>query len=176
MDRSRIVQLRYELLHNRKYAAIAGVLVLGFWVATLAGGYLLFKRAMEDYGPPASNVVDVPTKIGLLFSYDSPREVVDQIVFFNNVRLESGPTDDIYYAVGAAGNRVLVISNGSKAAMGDSQVDIKGTVRRLPTIYTLKKKWKLSQEEIRAAREQGIYIEAEQIISQRATPARIARK
>jgi hypothetical protein len=171
-----IQQLRHGLLHNRKYAAIACVLVLGFWVITLAGGYLLVRHAMDDSHTAVSNVVNVPTKVGLLFSFDDRSDVVNNIVFFNDVHLQAGPTADLYYAVGAAGNRVLVSSQGSKSVPENGQVDIKGTVRYLPTSYTLKKKWKLTKEEIKAAREQGIYIEADQITAQPGSPDRVARK
>jgi hypothetical protein len=176
MDIARIEQLRDELLHNRKYAAIAAVLVLGFWVVTLAGGYLLFKRAMEDNRPAVASVVNVPTKFASLVS-DNRNEVLNHIVFFNDVHLESGPVDNVYYAVGAAGDRVLVISQGKKSFSEGEQVDVKGTVRSVPTSATLKK-WKLDKDEQKALKDQGIYVEADEIIARRtkAAPARVAKK
>jgi hypothetical protein len=175
MDRARIEQLRDEILHNRKYAAIAGVLLLAFWVVTLAGGYLLFKRAVEDVRPAVAGVVNVPTDVGSLAT-ENRSEVLNHIVFFNDVHLKPGPTENVYYAVGVSGDRVLVVSQGKKAANDNAQVDIKGTVRSIPPTSTLSNKWKLDKEEQKAVREQGIYIEADEIIARRSTPARVAKK
>jgi hypothetical protein len=169
--------LRDELLENRKYAAIAGVLALAFFAVTLVGGFILFRRAVNDTRPAVASVVNVPTKVGLLFSYDNASDVLNHIVFFNDVQLEPGPTDNLYYAGSPNGHRVLVVSQGTKTASSDSpQVDIKGTVRALPSASTLKKKWKLSKEELEVAQKEGIYIEADAITARRATPARVARK
>jgi len=176
MDRERLEQLRTELLHNRKYAALAAVVALAFFVVTLAGGFVLFRRALDDNGPAVSSVVNVPTRVGLLFSYDEPRDVVNHIVFFNDVHLEAGPTDELYYAVGAAGKRVLVLSKGAKNSADNTEVDIRGTVRLLPSKTILKKKWKLTSDELTAAQEQGVYIEADAITGQRAASAKVARK
>jgi hypothetical protein len=177
MDYARIEELRDELLHNRKYAAIAGVLLLGFFMATLAGGYLLFKRAVEDARPPVASVVNVPTNVGSLAA-DRRSEVLNHIVFFNDVHLEPGPTEDVYYAVSATGDRVLVVSQGKKTSTDNAQVDIKGTVRTVPPTATLTKKWKLDKQEQAAVKEQGIYIEADEIIARhaRSAPARVAQK
>ncbi len=177
MDIARIEQLRDELLHNRKYAAIAGVLVVAFFMTTVLGGYLLVKSAMDDSRPSNARVTNVPTRLESLFS-DDRSDVVNHIVFFNDVRLEPGPTDDVYYAVGAAGDRVLVLSQGKKVSSDNDQVDVRGTVRPLPPTSTLSKKWKLDKEEVKAIREQGIYIEADQIIARRskAIPRSVAKK
>jgi hypothetical protein len=175
MDLAPFEQLRHELLHNRKYAAMAGVLLIAFWAVTLIGGYVLFKRAVEDVRPAVAGVVNVPTNVGSLAT-DNKSEVLNHIVFFNDVHLEPGPTEDVYYAVSVSGDRVLVISKGKKASGDNAQVDIKGTVRSLPAVSTLSKKWKLDKEEQKAVREQGIYIEADEIIARRAMPARVAKK
>jgi hypothetical protein len=167
--------LRDELLQNRKYAAIAGVLALAFFAVTLIGGFILFRRAVNDTRPAVASVVNVPTKVGLLFSYDNA-SVLNHIVFFNDVQLEPGPTNNLYYAGGPNGHRVLVVSQGTKMASSDSQVDIKGTVRPLPSTSTLKNRWKLSKEELEAVQKEGIYIEADAITARHATPARVARK
>jgi len=176
MDMARIEQLRDEILHNRKYAALAAVLVLGFWAVTLAGGYLLFKRAMEDNRAPVASVVNVPTQLGSLLA-ENRGEVVNHIVYFNDVHLEPGPTDDVYYAVGAAGDRMLVLSQGKKSFSDGEQVDVKGTVRSLPPTATLKK-WKLDKDEQKVLKGQGIYVEADEFIARRtkAAPARVAKK
>jgi len=176
MDIARVEQLRDELLHNRKYAAIAGVLVLAFFVTTLIGGFLLVRSAIDDNRASVGRSTNVPTQLGSLLS-DNRNEVVNHIVFFNDVRLEPGPTDDLYYAVGAAGDRVLVVSQGKKSSSAESdQVDIKGTVRSLPPASTLTKKWKLDKQELKAVRDQGIYIEAAEIVARRPGSSKFARK
>jgi hypothetical protein len=175
MDIARIEQLRDELLHNRKYAALAGMLVLAFFAVTVVGGFLLVRSALDENRSPSSRVTNVPTQLGSLLS-DNRNEVVNHIVFFNDVRLEPGPTDDIYYAVGAAGDRILVVSQGKKASSDTDQVDIQGTVRSLPTSSTLTKKWKLDKQELKAVRDQGIYIEAAEIVARRPGNSKFARK
>lgn len=176
MDLSRIEQLRAEILHNRKYAVVASLVALAFFAVTLVVGFMIVRHAMDDDRPSVSSVVNVPTRVGLLFSYDEPSDVVNHIVFFNDVHLEPGPNDSLYYAVGAAGHRVLVMSKGLKASPENAQVDIKGTVRLIPATTVLKKKWKLTSEELKAAREQGVYIEADEIIGRRAVPGKVALK
>jgi hypothetical protein len=177
MDFSEIRRVRDELLQNRKYTIAAGVLAVAFFVVTVAGGVLVFRRAVADARPPVSSVVNVPTQVGLLFSYDNVNDVLNHIVFFNDVHLEAGPADNVYYAVGAAGHRVLVISEGSKAPSSENaEVNIKGTVRQLPSAATMKKKWKLDKDELAAAQKEGVYIEANEIIARRNTPSRLAKK
>jgi hypothetical protein len=175
MDIARIEQLRDELMHNRKYAAVAGVLVFAFFLVTMAGGYLLVRSAMDDSRPAASRVTNVPTKLASLLS-EERGQVVNHIVFFNDVRLEPGPADDVFYAVGAAGDRMLVVSQGKKASTDADQVDIQGTIRLVPPTSTLTKKWKLDKEEVKALREQGIYIEASEIVARRRGSSKFARK
>ncbi len=180
MDLARIEQLRDELLHNRKYAAIAGVLVLAFFLTTLAGGYLLVRKAMDDNRPAVASVTNVPTRLASLLA-DDRSDVVNHIVFFNDVHLEPGPTENVFYAVGAAGDRILVFSQGKKSTSGGDEVDIvdiKGTVRTVPTTTTLSKKWKLDKQEVKAVREQGIYIEADEIVARRSksVPRSVAKK
>jgi hypothetical protein len=155
---------------------LAAVVAVGFFAITLVAGFVLFRRALDDNRPSVASVVNVPTKVGLLFSYDEPSDVVNHIVFFNDVHLEPGPTDELYYAVGAAGNRVLVMSKGAKNSTDNAQVDIRGTVRTIPAVSILKKKWKLTSDELKAAREQGIYIEADTISARRPVAAKVARK
>lgn len=176
-DVGQLRRVRDELIQNRKYAAIAGVLALGLFVLTTTLGIVLFRRALDDNRPPVASVVNVPTRVGLLFSYDSVNDVLNHIVFFNDVQLEPGPSDNLFFAGSPNGHRVLVVSQGTKTASAEgSQVNIKGTVRALPPTSILKKKWKLSKEEVEAVQKEGVYIEADAIISRHAAPSRVARK
>jgi hypothetical protein len=176
MEFSHFKLLLEKLVGNRKYPSIARILAVVLFAVTLAGGFVLFRRAVDDTRPPVATVVNVPTQVNLLFSYDKASDVVNHIVFFSDVHLEAGPSDSLYYAGGAAGHRVLVVSEGRKPLSNNAQVDIKGTVRMLPSATTLKNKWKLSKEEVEAAQREGVYIEADEIIARRATPAPVARK
>ncbi len=173
---ARLEQFRDELLHNRKYALAAGVLVLVLSAITLAGGYMLFRKAVDDNRPTSAKVTNVPSQVNLLLAEKNRTEVVNHIVFFNDVHLEAGPTDNVYYAVGAAGGRILVISQGAKSAPESGEVDIKGTIRPVPPATTMKTKWKLTKDEIAELKQHGIYIEADEIVARRATPKRVARK
>jgi hypothetical protein len=130
---------------------------------------------MDDNRPSASSVVNVPTKLASLLA-DDRGDVLNHIVFFNDVRLEPGPTDDVFYAVGAAGDRILVVSQGKKPSTDADQVDIQGTVRSLPAASTLTKKWKLDKEEVKALREQGIYVEASTIVARSRGGSKFARR
>lgn len=137
---------------------------------TLLTGYHLMKRSVEDSRVTA-RPVNTPTKVGLLTEDHRPGEILNSVVYFNDVRLESGPMDNLYYAVGADGERLLVVALGSKSAVGeDTPVDIEGTVRSLPPTSEMQQKWKLDKAEIKAIRSQGIFIEADSIQAKR--PAR----
>lgn len=179
MDIARIEQLRDELLRNRKaliaLIASAGLMLL-FSAGMLIGGYHLVKRAMEDarVTPRSSNI---PTLIGPLLADQRPGDVLNHIVYFNDVHLESGAADNVYYAVDRQGNRLLVVALGSKTATGeDPVVDVSGTVRSLPPTSEMRMKWKLDKSEIKAVREQGIFIEADSIQAKKQSNTRVAKK
>jgi hypothetical protein len=179
MDIARLEQLRDELLRNRKalIALVASaVLMMLFSVGMLVGGYHLVKRSMED-ARVTTRSSNVPTLVGALLSDQRPGEVLNHIVFFNDVRLESGPADNVYYAVDTQGKRVLVVALGSKSATGeDALVDVSGTVRSLPPTSEMRKKWKLDKDEIQAVRDQGIFIEADSIQAKKQSNTRVAKK
>lgn len=164
MDFARIEQLRDELLQNRRLAITAGLVVVAFWIVTLVGGYFLVRHALA---PDNANVrsVNTPTQVGLLLN-DSMPDLINHIVYFNDVKIESGPSDDVYFATGAKGARVLVIATGHNAPDA-AAVDIQGTVRPVPPVTTMTKKWKLTKAEAQKIKEDGIYIEAEDIRADR---------
>jgi hypothetical protein len=161
MNLSRIEQLRDELLQNRRLAITAGLVFVGFWIVTLIGGYFLLRHALDD-GHVATRSLNIPTQVGLLFD-TSASDTLNHIVYFNDVKIEPGPTDDLYFAVGANGHRVLVVATGSKTPTDADAVDIQGTVRTVPPMTTLTRKWKLTKEDAERVKRQGIYIEADQI-------------
>jgi hypothetical protein len=165
MDFSRIEQLRDELLQNRRLAVTAGLIVVAFWAITLVGGYFLVRHVLAPDSASNLRSVDTPTQVGLLLN-DSMPDLINHIVYFNDVKIESGPTDDVYFATGAKGAKVLVISTGHNAPDA-AAVDIQGTVRPAPPVNTMTKKWKLSKAEAKKVKEDGIYIEADNIRADR---------
>jgi hypothetical protein len=165
MDFSRIEQLRDELLQNRRLAITAGLTVVAFWIVTLVGGYFLVRHALAPDSASNLHSLNTPTQVGLLLD-DSMSELINHIVYFNDVKIESGPSDDVYFATGPKGVRVLVIATGHNAPDA-SAVDIQGTVRPAPPVTTMTKKWKLTKAEAQKIKEDGIYIEAEDIRADR---------
>lgn len=174
MDFARIQQLRHELLQNRRLAITAGFVVIAFWIVTIVGGYFLVRHAFDDDHVSVRSL-NTPTQIGLLLD-DSMPDLIYHIVYFNDVKIESGPTDDVYFATGPKGTSVLVVATGRKTPNDTDAVDIRGTVRPIPPLSTLTRKWKLSKDQVKAVRKQGIYIEADDIKSDRVSVQRLAAK
>lgn len=156
--------MREQLLRDRRVlygaAAVSLVLTIVFAVA----GATMLKRAIND-SRYTTRTIDVPTQVRLLVGENQdPRDLINHIVYLHDVRLESGPTDGVYYAAGEKGERVIVVLLGSKTpGADDARVNISGAVRPLPTTWMMKKKWKLDNEEIKAVREKGFFIEADSI-------------
>ncbi len=175
MDLPRIEQLKEDLLQNRKLLLTVGVLVVMFWVVTIAGGYLLVKHAIAEDRTSVNRPASTPTQVGLLFEDKNTNQIVNHIVYFNDVRLEPGPTDNVYFAVGSAGQKVMVIATGNKAPVDEAMVDLQGTARAVPAAATLKK-WKLSKDQQKAVHDQGIYIEADAIHTKHAAAQAVAKK
>jgi hypothetical protein len=173
MDLARMERLRDELLQDRRWMIIAGVCAVVFCLATLVAGYYLVRHTMQE-GRVVTRTTSPPTQVRLLLD-ESMGNLLNYIVYFNDVRLEGGPSEDVYFVTGASGGRMLVISKGSKTAREADSVDVKGTVRPVPSAATLKK-WKLSNDQIKAVRDQGIFIEADEISARRSTSQRVARK
>jgi hypothetical protein len=176
LSNPKLLQVRDQLLNNRKALVASLAMLLLLFVGTLVAGYHLVKRSIEDSRVTARSM-NTPTKVGLLLEDQRPGDVLNHIVYFNDVRLESGPADNVYYAVGAEGKRLLVVALGSKSVVGeDAPVDIEGTVRALPPSSEMRKKWKLDKEEIKAVRDQGIFIEADSIQAKKGSPRSLAKK
>jgi hypothetical protein len=173
---ARVLQLRDQLLNNRKILAASLALSLLLTIGTMLVGYRLVKRSMDD-SRVTTRSVNTPTKLGLLLQDQKPGDVLNHIVYFNDVKLESGNADNVYYAVGAEGERLLVVALGSKTALSeDAPVDIEGTVRSLPPDSQMRSKWKLDKKEVKAIRQQGIFIEADSIQAKKGASQRLAKK
>jgi hypothetical protein len=176
MDLQRIAQLRDELLHDRKWKITAAVLVLAFWVITIIAGVTFVRNAMREDRVLAHSV-NTPSQVNLILE-DTMPHLLNHIVYFNDVRLEQGPSSDVYFASSNNGHSVLVVSKGSKSAsaLNADSVDVQGTVRALPPTSTLSGKWKLSKDQVKALRDQGVYIEAESIRAKRPPSPSVAKK
>ena len=175
---ARVLEIRDQLLNNRKALVASLIMMVVLSMGTVYAGYRLVKRAMEDSHVSVRSS-NIPTRIGLLLQDQKPGEVLNHIVYFNDVRLESGPAENVYYAVGAEGERLLVVALGTKSAVGeDAPVDIEGTVRSLPPSSEMRSKWKLDKQEIKTIREQGIFIEADSIEAKKSasSAAKVAKK
>src|SRR4051812_36801339 len=176
MDLHQVEAMRDRLLHDRRITIGAGIISIVFMLVTFAVGAVLFKRAVDD-SRYTTRSIDTPTQVKLLLSENKPGEILNHIVFFHDVKLESGPADNVYYAVGSQGHKVVVVALGTKTAMSDdATVDISGTVRTLPPTTEMKKKWKLDAEQIKAVKEQGVFIEADSIKADKPSQQRLARR
>jgi hypothetical protein len=105
----------------------------------------------------------VPSAIGSLLVGNTSAEIGDA-VFLKNVRLQAGPKPDLFVISGARGGRMLVSLEAPKqfqAAPGN--VDIKGTIRRLPPQEILRSGWRLSKDQVHFFRNQQVYIAAEYV-------------
>lgn len=172
----RITQLRNKLLHDRKALAIAAVLLVLLSTTTLIAGIVAVRHAVQE-DRITTRAFNAPSEVGLLLE-DSPTELFNHIVFFNDVRLEAGPTNDVYFATSKDGKSILVLSTGAKSAsaLNADSVDVQGTVRAVPPLSTMTKKWKLSKDQVKTIRKQGVYIEAESIRVKHSSPQSIAKK
>jgi len=43
----------------------------------------------------------------------------------------------------------------------DDSVDVRGTIRRLPSQWVMRKQWKLSRKQVKHLQEQEMYLQAE---------------
>jgi len=71
------------------------------------------------------------------------------------------------------GNRVLVMANTSKVPADESTANVMGTLR--PVNSELLRKWKLSKEEQKAIKAQGVYLQADSVKVQKGSPT-LAKK
>lgn len=107
--------------------------------------------------------VSPPSCLLSLLDSNIDREIGD-MVFLNDVTIRNGPTSRIFVAGGAQGTQLLVATEDAEPINGKVRVvDIKGILRRLPNHATLRKTWKLTQDQIHSFGQQKIYLAAEYI-------------
>lgn len=113
---------------------------------------------------------DIPATASCLASLltNDPRAETGDMVFLNDVKLKPGPQPQLFIAIGAKGRRLLVRWEAKKQAGQPSPqiVDIKGTIRLMPTPRILHTEWLLSKKEIELLGRQSVYIAAESVTKQ----------
>ncbi|MGC2195581.1 MAG: hypothetical protein WA628_12960 [Terriglobales bacterium] len=142
--------------------AITLLLCIGF---VAARGLINAAMGNDVQFSPAQGS-STPSAIGSLLAGNTSAEIGD-MVFLNNVRLQAGPTPDLFVVSGRRGAQMLMSLEASKefqAVPGD--VDIKGTIRRLPALEVLRKGWRLSKDQLHFFGRQHVYIAAEYVKEQ----------
>jgi hypothetical protein len=114
---------------------------------------------------PAVSRTNTPTQIKPFLDDKEAGAQPGQIVFFNDVRFEPGPTDNAVYAVGPNGGKMLVVLNEPLKPSQNPQArfDVKGAVERTPPTATMRKKWKMKKEEAAEVQKIGVYVESETV-------------
>lgn len=129
----------------------------------LMGVGRLISAAEDDVDFSPSVVSSSPSAIGSLTA-GNPSADIGDMVFLNNVQLQAGPRPDLFVVSGARGVRMLVSFEAAKKFQAvPAEVDIKGTIRRLPGLVALRKGWRLSKDQIHSFGKQRVYIAAEYV-------------
>jgi hypothetical protein len=177
MDVARLEQLKQDLLngeifkHRRLLIGLA-LFVAAFWSVTIAGGYFLVTHAMDDNQVSARSV-NTPSQVSLLFEGHHPYQLINSIVFLNRVKLAPASDKASLYYAGDESQKLLVLFHGANAPADESVANVMGTLR--PVSTEILKKWKLSKDEQKTIKAQGIYLEADSVKVQK-TPQTVARK
>jgi hypothetical protein len=177
MDVARLEQLKQDLLNgdlfkHRRLLIGFGLFLVAFWAVTIAGGYFLVTHAMDDNQVSARSV-NTPSNVSLLFEGHHPYQLINSIVFLNRVKLAPASDNASLYYAGDDSQKLLVVFHGSSAPADESVANVMGTLR--PVSTEILKKWKLSKDELKAIKAQGIYLEADSVKVQKA-PQTVAKK
>ena len=133
----------------------------------LSGGVIAAWRAVDEAIASGADfsTYEGPTtasRLAPLLISNVSAEIGD-MVFLNDVRLDAGPKPKLFVVTGSNGLRMLVTfetNNGANQPL-PKNVDLKGTICRLPAPRILRKEWMLSKDQIDRFRRQGVYIAAE---------------
>jgi len=109
--------------------------------------------------------INTPTQIKPLIEDEDSKAQPGHTVFFNDVRIEPGPTEKIVYAVGPNGGKMLVVLREPLKVSQDTEArfDVKGAVERAPSTRTMRKQWKMKKEEAAEVQKIGVYVESETV-------------
>jgi len=179
MDYARLEELKTDLLNgdimkHRHLLIGTGLALIAFWAVTLVGGYYVVTHALDDNHVSTQRSVNTPSQVGLLLADHRPSQLINSIVFLNRVKLKPSETSNVYYAGEDEGQKLVVVSHASGTPIDDSVVNVMGTVR--PVSAELLKKWKLTKDEQKAVKAEGIYIDAESVKKVQHATATVAKK
>ena len=138
----------------------------------LVGGAVAWRQLWgtmdEDLDSLTDTLVSPPSSIGSLIGGNAAGEI-DDMVFLNHVQLRAAPQPNVFVISGAKGNQMLVVSEPgfSPPPRAPITVDIKGRIRILPPLATLRRQWKLTKDQIQSFGRQQAYIAAESIHEQK---------
>lgn len=173
MDVTRLEQIKNDLLRgdfvkHRRLLMGVGLFTIAFWAITIVGGYFLVTHAMDDNQVTAQRGINTPTDISSLFA-GHPYQMLNDLVFLNRVTVApaSESAANVLYATDQAGNKMLVVNQKPGSPTEEKIANVMGTLR--PLTPQLLKKWKLSKEDQKAAKAQGIYLEAQSLKVQKNT-------
>jgi hypothetical protein len=142
----------------------SALLVLAAVVVSIA--VLGFHRLTADHdwsAPEPSAIADpIPSSLATLVAIKANSNL-GEVVFLNDVKVEGRPKPGIFIVRGTEGNRILVVAEDWQATSGFSNADVRGQIRKLPSMSALRKQWRLSKEQAQEFSEQQIYIAAEYI-------------
>ena len=147
-------------------------MVILLTTVALVGGAVAGRRLWgtmdEDVDSFADTLVSPPSSIGSLVGGNAAGEIGD-MVFLNQVQLRAGPQPNVFVIFGAKGNQMLVVSEPgfSPPHRSPIKVDIKGRIRTLPPLATLRRQWKLSKDQMQNFGRQQAYIAAGSICEQK---------
>jgi hypothetical protein len=136
---------------------LAGVVVitalfLGAWRRTAA-------EMNQEVGSSAT--ISTPSSLSQLL--EAHADLPGQVVFLNDVRYEPGPKTDVFFVVGSNGTRLLATGGAQAQINPGALVDVRGVMRRVPPMRTLRNEWKLSASDARLVAEQRVYLEADTV-------------
>jgi hypothetical protein len=125
-------------------------------------------RTADSYAAEADlSSEDVPATASCLASLltGDPRAETGDMVFLNDVKLKPGPKPQLFIAIGAKGDRLLVRWEGKRQTDQPTPVivDITGIIRQMPTPRILHTEWLLSKKEIEVVGRQSVYIAAQSV-------------
>lgn len=154
--------LNGEILKHRRLLAGLAIFLVAFTALTIVGGYVLVTHAMNENQVTNVRGINTPSEVSLLFEGHHPTELINNLVFLNRVKLSSASekSSNVYYA-GDESQKLLVVSHGTTNPPDQSVANVFGTVR--PLTSEMMKKWKLSKQEQKELKKQGVYIDAQSV-------------
>jgi hypothetical protein len=146
-------------------------------IAALATGVIAaFGSLRQIVAATAPNSYEGPTppsELTSLLRNDPMHSNVGEFVFLNDVRLKAGPAPSLFYAIGAADDRVLVQFESAKLRPGKDSlsVDIQGVIHKMPGASLAHREWQVSRSTWKKLAVQPIYVVAKEVTTNlRKTP------